>query len=221
MWCAPAGGEHPALSAERQLPKFDREQIERHGSARIGCSSPVWRRGPSDGNSSLCSRFRPLPGQHDRPSTFQELNRSVVKLRGGAYHLLIKGVDELQLIHDNVMLEASCTSFQVHMQLNPARFATDYNASLLAAGPALAVAANSPMLVGRLLWQETRLAVFQHAVDERSHSHMVRFHPTRVSFGDCWIESAVLEIYKEQMRQPRCRTISLTKCEIGRWLRRC
>jgi hypothetical protein len=71
---------------------------------------------------------------------YQELNRAVMDVRGGSYHLLIKGIDELQLLHDNVMPEACCTSFQVHMQLDPRRFAVDYNASLLAAAPVLAVA---------------------------------------------------------------------------------
>ncbi len=138
----------------------------------------------------------------DRPR-YHELNRSVMSLRGGAYHLFIKGVDELQLIHDNVMLEASCTSFQVHLQVNPARFVTDYNASLLAAAPVLAVAVNSPMLLGRRLWQETRIAVFQHAVDERSHSHIARYHPTRVSFGENWVEQSVIEIYRDQIARFR------------------
>jgi hypothetical protein len=52
----------------------------------------------------------------DKPR-YRELNSAVMKLRGDSYHLLIKGVDELQLIHDNVMPEACCTSFQIHLQL--------------------------------------------------------------------------------------------------------
>lgn len=138
----------------------------------------------------------------DKPR-YHELNRAVMDLRGGSYHLLIKGVDELQLTHDNVMPEACCTSFQVHMQMDPHSFATDYNASLLAAAPILAVAVNSPMLLGKRLWLETRIALFQHAVDERSQSHIARSHPTRVSFGEAWIERSVLEIYREQVARFR------------------
>ncbi len=140
----------------------------------------------------------------DKPR-YHELNRAVMKLRGNSYHLLIKGVDELQLIHDNVMPEACCTSFQVHLQLDPHRFATQYNASLLIAAPVLAAAVNSPILLGRRLWQETRIALFQHAVDERSHSHIARLHPTRVSFGERWVKESVLEIYRDQVA--RFRTI--------------
>jgi CBS domain-containing protein len=136
---------------------------------------------------------------------YHELNRSVMKLRGGAYHLLIKGVDELQLVYDNVMLEACCSSFQVHLQIDPHRFAMQYNAAQLAAAPALAVAVNSPVLLGKRLWSETRIALFQHAVDERSHSHIARSHPTRVTFGEGWVVESVLEIYREQIA--RFRTI--------------
>jgi CBS domain-containing protein len=75
----------------------------------------------------------------------------------------------------------------------------------------LAVAVNSPMLLGRRLWQETRIALFQHAVDERWHSHIARDHPTRVSFGDAWVQNSVLEIYKEQVA--RFRVIMTTGVE--------
>jgi CBS domain-containing protein len=138
----------------------------------------------------------------DKPR-YQELNRIVMGLRGGSYHLLIKGVDELQFVHDNVMPEACCTSFQVHLQLDPRRFATQYNASLLAAAPVLAAAVNSPLFLGQRLWEETRIALFQHAVDERSHSHIARRHPTRVTFGEAWVQDSVLEIYRDQVARFR------------------
>ena len=51
-------------------------------------------------------------------------------LRGGEYHLFVKGLDELQLTHDNVMPEACCCSFQAHFELDPRRFAAQYNAAL-------------------------------------------------------------------------------------------
>lgn len=138
----------------------------------------------------------------DKPR-YRELNQAVMGVRGGSYQLFIKGIDELHLVHDNVMPEACCTSFQVHMQLDPRRFATQYNASLLAAAPVLAVAVNSPMLLGKRLWHETRIALFQHAVDERAHSHIARSHPTRVSFGEAWVQDSVLEIYREEIARFR------------------
>jgi len=134
---------------------------------------------------------------------YRELNRTVMNLRGGSYELFVKGIDELQLTHDSVMLEACCASFQVHFQLDPRRFAMQYNAAQAAAGPVLAVAVNSPLLLGQRLWEETRIPLFQHAVDERTHSNVARKHPTRVSFGEGWVEESVLEIYREQVSRFR------------------
>ncbi|MCA9720730.1 MAG: hypothetical protein KC468_39070, partial [Myxococcales bacterium] len=44
---------------------------------------------------------------------YAELNRVLRQMRGGSFHVVIKGVDELEMEHDNVMLEACNTSFQI------------------------------------------------------------------------------------------------------------
>jgi len=93
---------------------------------------------------------------------YYELDRTVRRMRGEHFHLLIRGLDELQLTHDSVMLEASCTSFQVHFQVSPQRFAQVYNVAQLVAAPVLAAATNSLVFLGHRLWHETRIAVFQH-----------------------------------------------------------
>ena len=54
----------------------------------------------------------PIPRYH-------ELNRAMGQLRGGAFNIHIKGLDELHTTHDNVMFEACCSSFQVHLQVQP------------------------------------------------------------------------------------------------------
>ena len=51
---------------------------------------------------------------------YHELDRGVIKLRGGPFSIHIKGLDELQLTHDNIMMESCNTSFQVHFQSSPA-----------------------------------------------------------------------------------------------------
>jgi len=183
----------------RSLEAELNEMVQRVSAAAQACEADVLLSGilPSIRLPDLG-----LTNLTDKPR-YHELNRAVMKLRGDFYHLLIKGIDELQLVHDSVMPEACCTSFQVHLQLNPRNFDREYNASLLIAAPVLAAAVNSPILLGRRLWQETRIALFQHAVDERSHSHIARRHPTRVSFGEGWIRSSVLEIYREQVARFR------------------
>jgi len=132
-----------------------------------------------------------------------ELNRAMSRLRGGSYGVHIKGLDELQITHDNVMLEACCTSFQVHLQVGPQEFAPLYNLAQMITAPVLAAAVNSPLLLGHRLWHETRVALFQHSVDERSSARLARRHPPRVSFGEGWIKDSILEIFREEIARYR------------------
>jgi hypothetical protein len=96
---------------------------------------------------------------------YQVLNRSLTQLRGAPFSIHIKGLDELQLTHANLMMESCNTSFQVHFQVNPSEFAVTYNIAQAITAPVLAGAVNSPLLFGHRLWQETRLALFQHSAD--------------------------------------------------------
>ena len=140
---------------------------------------------------------------------YEQLNRGVIGLRGGPLSIHIKGLDELHLTHDNIMMESCNTSFQVHYQSSPERFVNDYNAAQAITGPVLAAAVNSPLLFGHRLWQETRVALFQHSTDERSSSQLIRSQPTRVSFGDCWLQNSVVELFHDQIS--RFRPILITK----------
>jgi hypothetical protein len=67
----------------------------------------------------------------------------------------------------------------------------------------LAAAVNSPVLFGHRLWQETRLALFQHSTDARSRTQQARSQPTRVGFGERWLEKSVLEIFHDQIARFR------------------
>lgn len=134
---------------------------------------------------------------------YQQLNDSVIRLRGGPFNIHIKGLDEINFAHDNIMMESCNTSFQIHFQVGPKEFAPLYNLAQLITAPVLAAAVNSPLLFGHRLWQETRLALFQHSTDARSASQQGRSHPTRVSFGNRWIDKSVLELFQEQIARFR------------------
>jgi CBS domain-containing protein/gamma-glutamylcysteine synthetase len=146
----------------------------------------------------------PLPRYH-------QLNDGVIALRGGPFSIHIKGVDELQLTHDNIMMESCNTSFQVHFQTSPAQFASHYNLAQAITAPVLAAAVNSPLLFGHRLWQETRVALFQHSTDARSGPQLARSQPTRVSFGEKWIENSVVELFHDQVS--RFRPIMIAKAD--------
>jgi CBS domain-containing protein/gamma-glutamylcysteine synthetase len=134
---------------------------------------------------------------------YYQLNQIMRGLRGGEFRTYIKGLDELQAKHDNVMLEACNTSFQLHFQVGPGEFALLYNVAQLATAPVLAAAVNSPVLLRHRLWQETRVALFQQSVDTRSEAHAQRGGRARVNFGDHWIEESILEIFREDVARFR------------------
>jgi CBS domain-containing protein/gamma-glutamylcysteine synthetase len=134
---------------------------------------------------------------------YHQLDQGVIRMRGGPLSIHIKGLDELQLTHDNIMMESCNTSFQVHFQSNAKEFANHYNVAQAITAPVLAVAVNSPLLFGQRLWQETRVALFQHSTDERSRPQLARNQPTRVSFGDCWLKHSVIELFHDQITRFR------------------
>jgi CBS domain-containing protein len=131
------------------------------------------------------------------------LNRALTDLRGEDYELHIKGTDEVRVRHDSVMAEACNASFQIHLQVTPDEFARMYNLSQALAGPVLAAATNSPLLFGRRLWNETRIALFEQAVDTRRPGHHLRERSARVSFGNRWVEESIAELYREDISRFR------------------
>jgi CBS domain-containing protein/gamma-glutamylcysteine synthetase len=134
---------------------------------------------------------------------YQALNKVVTAMRGGKFEFSIKGLDELIIEHDSVMLEACNSSFQVHLQVTPSEFPRLYNIAQVLAGPLMSISANSPILFGRRLWAETRIALFRQAVDTRSHTHHIRETEARVSFGTRWVKNSVVEIFKEDIARFR------------------
>ena len=131
------------------------------------------------------------------------MNRLMTEMRGGKFEFRIKGVDELSTYHDNVMLEACTTSFQVHFQVGANEFARAYNLAQFVTAPALAVAVNSATLLQHRLWHETRIALFQQSLDVRKEHLAERGQRQRVNFGDAWIENSILEIFREDIARFR------------------
>ena len=140
---------------------------------------------------------------------YRELDRGVIRLRGGPFSIHIKGLDELQITHDNIMMESCNTSFQVHFQTSPADFVSHYNLAQAITAPVLAAAVNSPLLFGHRLWQETRVALFKHSTDARSRPQLARSQPTRVSFGESWLEHSIVALFHDQIS--RFRPIMITQ----------
>lgn len=175
---------------------------------------------------------------------YQALMEAIAsQLIGNGFELNIVGIDELMLRHGSPLLEACNTSFQVHLQVAPNDFVKYYNIAQTLAAPIMAIAANSPLVFGRRLWHESRIALFQQALDTRTtHEHMRERSP-RVHFGDDWLDKSVLEIYKddisrfrvllsadleedslgmiEQGKTPKLRALQVHNSTVYRWNRPC
>ena len=134
---------------------------------------------------------------------YRQMNRVMSEMRGGRFESLIKGLDELRVVHDNVMMEACNTSFQVHFQVGAEEFANLYNLAQLVTAPVLAAAVNSPVLLQHRLWHETRVALFAQTLDIRNASQLARNTRQRVTFGDRWVEGGVLDVFREDVARFR------------------
>lgn len=127
------------------------------------------------------------------------LGKIIKDARGEDFELHLQGVDELNMKHDCIMLEACNTSFQAHLQIDPDEFVQMYNWAQAISGPVLSAVSNSPLLLGNELWRETRIALFQQSIDLRATTRMPRKRQPRVSFGTGWIRESVSEIYKDDI----------------------
>lgn len=130
---------------------------------------------------------------------YHALNEQTLRLRQGrALQIDIQGRDHLKITHKSVMLEAATTSFQIHLQVNAAEAMRIYNAALILSAPMVAVTANAPYLFGRDLWDETRLPLFEQAVDARDWSQDKPMLP-RVGFGSGYVSQSLMECFEENV----------------------
>lgn len=164
-------------------------------------------------------------------------------LLGSSFELRVEGVDELLVKHDSPLLEACNTSFQVHLQVAPNDFVKLYNIAQTLAAPIIAISANSPLVFGRRLWHETRIALFQQSLDTRTTSDHMRERSPRVNFGSDWLRGDITEIYKEDIsrfrvllagaieedslamiaegKTPKLRALQIHNSTVYRWNRPC
>ncbi|HEX5188977.1 MAG TPA: glutamate--cysteine ligase [Streptosporangiaceae bacterium] len=130
---------------------------------------------------------------------YRALSNGLRRLRQSPFRIQIAGTDRLDLVSDDITPEGANTSFQVHMRVDPVRFARVYNAAQLATAAVLAVAGNSPTFLGRRLWDETRIALFKQAVDDRpAGPHRTR---ARTSLGTGWLRGGAGELFADSVRR--------------------
>ncbi|MBF8188586.1 glutamate--cysteine ligase [Nonomuraea sp. K274] len=127
---------------------------------------------------------------------YRAMSRGIRRLRLEPF--LVK-IGDLELSVEDVILESANTSWQVHVRTPPERFARLFNAAQLAIGPVLAACGNSPFFLGRDLWEETRIALMEEAVDDRDVERRYR-RDGRVTFGSDWVREGAYELFERYVR---------------------
>jgi hypothetical protein len=132
---------------------------------------------------------------------YRALDWSLARVKAEPFEIEIRGRDPepLRLVRDNIVMEGANTSFQVHLRVDPGDYVASFNAAQLATAPVLAAAGNSPLLLGRVLWEETRIALFEQAADDRDALARERL-VSRVAFGTDWLRGSALELFEESVR---------------------
>ncbi|WP_426749264.1 glutamate--cysteine ligase [Myxococcus sp. Y35] len=133
-------------------------------------------------------------------SRYRAMSAAIRHRRAAPFQVSIRGEEALTLTWNDVTLEGANTSLQYHLRVAPRDFARTYNAAQLATAPVLAAAGNSPLFLGRKLWDETRVALFRQAVDDRGEPGEGGFQPhARVSFGHGWVREGAYELFAESV----------------------
>jgi hypothetical protein len=128
------------------------------------------------------------------------LDQQMLLARGEDLSIDIRGGTEyLETEADSIIPEAACTSVQFHLQVTPDEFAAHWNAAQCLAAVQVALGANSPYFLGRELWRETRIALFEQATDTRPEELKAQGVRPRVWFGERWITS-IFDLFEENVR---------------------
>jgi len=128
---------------------------------------------------------------------YHNLAKHLYQQRGEAFEINIAGDDKLAISFNDICAEGANTSFQVHMMTPPERFSKIFNAAQLTAPIVAAIAANSPIFLGKRLWHETRVALFKQSLDIRLRNNTQWQEPTRVNFGFGWVRNDPWELFAE------------------------
>ena len=127
---------------------------------------------------------------------YRQLNRQVLEMRGKPVHLSLEGEERLVVDKGDVMLEALATSLQIHLQVPFDEIVATYHAGLWSSMLILPASANSPLVLGKCCWQESRIGIFKQAVDTRNPEEIETHVVPRVHFGKGYIAS-LLDLFED------------------------
>ena len=156
-----------------------------------------------DSQIGLFGVFPSVTEEHLNPDTYMTelhryklLNRQLLSMRGRPVRLHLDGEEQLDIEKHDVMLEALATSLQIHTQVPFDEIVPTYHAGLWSSMLVLAATANSPLVLGKCCWQESRIGIFKQSVDSRNPQEVEDRIVPRVHFGKGYIES-LLDLFED------------------------
>ena len=127
---------------------------------------------------------------------YKLLNRQLLEMRGQPIRLHLDGEERLEIEKQDVMLEALATSLQIHIQVPFDEIVPTYHAGLWSSMMILAATANSPLVLGKCCWQESRIGIFKQSVDTRNPQEIEDHVVPRVHLGKGYIDS-LLDLFED------------------------
>jgi gamma-glutamylcysteine synthetase len=137
-------------------------------------------------------------GHFSANTRYPLLDAEMAAARGRQVHLDIAGREHLRTYTDGIGVQAAATSLQVHVRVAPRDFARYYNAAQAIAPAQIAAGGNSPFLLGKRLWHETRIPLIEQSLDVRAAGATDEL--PRATIGDDWAHSAV-DVLAENVRR--------------------
>jgi hypothetical protein len=133
---------------------------------------------------------------------YRALNEMILNARGEDILIRIEGAEVAEAKAKSILFEAACTSMQLHLQVDPHDFGLYWNAAQVLSAPLVAVGANSPFFLGKQLHHETRIALFEQAIDTRTEELVQQGVRPRVWFGEKWLDEGegLWDLFDENVR---------------------
>lgn len=129
------------------------------------------------------------------------MNNQVMKMRDNKpMYIRLEGKDNLYMYMDSVIAECAATSLQIHLSVNQDNAKRYYNASMIASSFLIAMSANSPYFFGKELWDESRIAIFEQAVDVEVKTEKGKILK-RVTLGNGYIKDSIFELFEENLNE--------------------
>lgn len=127
------------------------------------------------------------------------MNKQVMQMREGKpLYIRLEGKDNLYMYMDSVIAECAATSLQIHLGVDQDQAKRYYNASMIASPFLIALSANSPYFFGKELWDESRIAIFEQAVDLDALNCDGKTIK-RVTLGNGYVKNSIFELFEENI----------------------